>query len=111
MIRSLIVQTKARKRLEGGPFGPYLDSLAEDLHRAGYQDRTICRYLRNADLFGRSLAEQEIPIDTIDEAIVAHYINSFQRLKQPARSDERLPSSSISWAANPVKDKRVYLWR
>ncbi len=94
MIRSLYVQAKTRQRLEDGPLGPYLESLAEALHREEYKDRTIRRYLRNADLFGRWLAKQEIPIEAVDDAIGKQYINSFQRLKHPSRATGCLPANA-----------------
>ena len=94
MIRSLFVQVKTRQRLEDGPLGPCLESLAKVLHREDYKDRIIRRYLRNADLFGRWLAKQAIPIEAVDDTAVNQYINSFQRLKHPLRATGCLPENA-----------------
>jgi len=90
MIRSLFVQAKTIQRLEEGPLGPFLELLSQVLQREGYEEETIRRYLRNADLFGRWLAKQSIPVKGADDSTVEKYINSFQRLKHPTCARGRL---------------------
>lgn len=94
MIQSLYVQSKTQQRLADGLLGPYLELIVQILHHEEYKDGTIRHYLRNADLFGRWLAKQEIPVEAVDDTTVKQYVSSFKRLKHPTRANGCLPENA-----------------
>jgi hypothetical protein len=61
--------------------------LAAELEAEHYSRKSIRRQLRNADAFGRWLAEQQIPIADVTDAALARYTEPMHRC--PGRSRAR----------------------
>lgn len=61
------------QRLRSGPFAPYLDSLSESLHAAGYAKGTAREYLGCAAHLGVWMARAKLPIRALDEAMIVRF--------------------------------------
>ena len=62
MIENFFVRRAVIARLESGPLAAHLPLLASSLRELGYSAKTIRRYLRNADRFGRWLTKAGIAL-------------------------------------------------
>lgn len=62
MIENFFVRRAVIARLESGPLAAHLPLLASSLRELGYSAKTIRRYLRNADHFGRWLTKADVAL-------------------------------------------------
>ena len=60
--------------MRSGPMFPHLAALAAELQRLEYSRKSIRRQLRNADSFGRWLAEKNLGLTDITDVVVDRYI-------------------------------------
>ena len=86
MIEHYFVQPKVLRRLRAGLISPHLNTLAAELQTQHYSRKSIRRQLRNADAFGRWLAEQKIPWSEVTDAVVARYVEPMHRCPGPSRA-------------------------
>ncbi len=94
MIEDYFTQGAVRRRMRAGSMGSYLDALAAELEAQHYSRKSIRRQLRNADAFGRWLAEQKIPIQDVTEAVVARYTGPMHRCPGPSRAQGYRPHNA-----------------
>jgi hypothetical protein len=69
----------ALSRLRAGLFGPYLEPLADSLHRQGYSRNWIRTCLYASDKFGRWMSRHGHGIEDVTPAIVRRYGNELRR--------------------------------
>ena len=86
MIERYFNQPAVLRRMRTGIMSPHLNALAAELEAQHYSRKSIRRQLRNSDAFGRWLAEQQIPIINITEAVVARYTAPMRRCPGPSRA-------------------------
>jgi site-specific recombinase XerD len=79
-------QPAVLRRMRDGIMSPYLDALAAELEAQHYSRKSIRRQLRNGDAFGRWLAEQQIPLANISEAVVTRYTEPMRRCPGSSRT-------------------------
>src|SRR5262249_61467333 len=85
MLTDIFSRTSVLTKLEAGPFGPYLPDLATALQQEGYATDTIQQYLHSGDAFGRWLKTEKISPSATTEDIIAQYVSSLKRRKEPSR--------------------------
>jgi site-specific recombinase XerD len=86
LIERYFNQPAVLRRMRTGIMSPHLNALAAELEAQHYSRKSIRRQLRNSDAFGRWLAEQQIPIINITEAVVARYTAPMRRCPGPSRA-------------------------
>jgi site-specific recombinase XerD len=79
MIEHGFTRTSVITRLRHGSLGAHLDGLATTLHQQGYAPDSIRRTLRAGEQFGQWLAQHGHAIADVDEALVAHYLQTLSR--------------------------------
>jgi site-specific recombinase XerD len=87
LIERYFTQGAVLRRMRDGIMSPYLDVLAAELEAEHYSRKSVRRQLRNADAFGRWLAQQHIAIAEITEAVATRYTEPMHRC--PGRSRAR----------------------
>jgi site-specific recombinase XerD len=87
LIERYFTQPAVLRRMRDGIMRPYLDALAAELEAEHYSRKSIRRQLRNADAFGHWLAEQQIAIGDVSEAVLVRYTEPMHRC--PGRSRAR----------------------
>ncbi|MCA1605098.1 MAG: site-specific integrase [Acidobacteria bacterium] len=76
MIKRIFTRATIVARLEAGPVGPHLDSLATALREQRYSTHTIQQYLRAADAFGRWLSQAGLYLADVNESVIERYLTS-----------------------------------
>ncbi|MGA7982349.1 MAG: tyrosine-type recombinase/integrase [Chromatiaceae bacterium] len=72
------------RKLRSGPAGPYLDSFASHLARAGYSRDKVRAYLRGTGRFSAWAAQTDLMIDHLDSRLLVpfgRYLDSQARLR------------------------------
>lgn len=94
MIERYFNQPAVLRRMRAGIMSPHLNLLAAELEAQHYSRKSIRRQLRNSDAFGRWLAEQQIRVVNVTEAVVARYTEPMRRCPGPSRSRGYRPHNS-----------------
>lgn len=94
MIERYFTQPAVLSRMRNGLVSPYLDALAAELEAQHYSRKSIRRQLRNAHSFGRWLAQQQIPLANVDEAVVTRYTEPMRRRPCPSRTHGERPHNA-----------------
>ena len=94
MIERYFTQPAVLNRMRNGIVSPYLDALAAELEAQHYSRKSIRRQLRNAHAFGGWLANQQIPLAHVDEAVVARYTAPMRRRPCPSRRHGERPHNA-----------------
>ncbi len=90
MINKVFVRASlVARRLETGPLGSHLNSLAADLLQQRYSTATICQYLRESDAFGRWLAENNLQLSKVNEATIEYYLNRWSAQSESPTHNHR----------------------
>jgi site-specific recombinase XerD len=80
--------------MRAGIRSPHQNALAAELEAQHYSRKSIRRQLRNRDALGRWLAEQQMPIINVTEAVVARYTAPMRRCPGPSRARGYRPHSA-----------------
>jgi site-specific recombinase XerD len=94
LIERYFTQTAVLSRMRNGIVSPYLDTLADELEAQHYSRKSIRRQLRNAHAFGGWLANQQIPLAHIDEAILVRYTEPMRRCLRPSSTHWECPHNA-----------------
>src|ERR1700679_2876748 len=74
MIRELFVCPRTISRLESSPLYPQLISLATAMKKERYTRGTIGKYLSICEVFGRWLAKNRIPLNTVTDLTTKQFL-------------------------------------
>jgi len=85
LIENYFTQPKVVRRIRAGLASRYLDEFVAELEAQHYSRKSIRRQLRNADAFGRWIAQQEVPWSEVTGAVVARYVAPMHRTLGPSR--------------------------
>jgi len=88
MIKDVFTNEIIASRLETGPFGPHLDSLATSLQKYGYAITTIGTHLREAHAFGCWLFKRS-QTEKISEMMLDIYLADLSSQKEPLTIQRR----------------------
>lgn len=95
MIEKFFTQEKVCKRMANGLMGPYLPSLAAELHQSGHSTDSIRRLLRAADGFGCWLAEQRLSVGDANSTSLNRYLNEIGLVFYPSTPRGRRPKNVV----------------
>jgi site-specific recombinase XerD len=83
MLENFFCAPKTLRRLRTGPSGPYIDSFAAELSRAGYSGATGVRYLRAAAHLGHFVHRARTDLAAVDASTLEQFARHFPRCRCP----------------------------
>lgn len=95
MLEDVFTRISVIRKLESGPFGPYLSDIAATLKKQNYARYSIQQYIRAADALGKWLVENNIEVSSVDEGVIENYLTNIARRKIRSRPDGVLQHIAI----------------